>query len=268
MFDVNKKIEKYYNYEGKERYFEPDSSPVAYEYYKLIYPADGYLKKNFDFSKPVFSLYSKDSRREDGFNYKNAATTCNNRLFVLLKGTESKLINNVEHFRSNYKLGGECDFNFNDIKCKLFKEIIENDLTASDCEKKKAQKKLKECHQKHHTLLNFSVMQVVGNLQGFKGSNRFDRLDTFISELNKYYLGISSSVLQSATPSNKGMLKKFLDEFNDIYQYCEAFYLIEDKTFVDRIIEKGDEPISNVNELLRYMALAEEYWSVKENRIV
>lgn len=107
------------DYEQGSFHFEPDSSPAAYEYYKLIYPSDGYLKQNFNFGNPVFSL---SSGRKDGFNYKNAAKTCNNRLFVLLNGTKSRDIKGVKYFETNYKLGGECDFNFNKKKYKLFQK--------------------------------------------------------------------------------------------------------------------------------------------------
>ena len=42
---VNKKIETYQDYYGTKIRFEPDSSPDAWEYYKTIYPSDGYLKE-------------------------------------------------------------------------------------------------------------------------------------------------------------------------------------------------------------------------------
>ncbi len=254
-------------YCGKILSFDPDSSPAAWEYYKEIYPSDGYLKEKYNFDEFVFYKFCKYSRRkEDDYNYKNEAETSGkgNRLFVLSKQIEMKYEGGIQYFKPDYRLSGECDFNFNEKKCKLLKNIIDNDVSASDCEKKNALEQLKKCHQRHHTLSNFSLMQSVGDLQGFKGSNRFDRFDTFISDLNDYYHGISNSVLQSSTLANRSMLISFLNDFKDIYEYCAIFYLLDDKSFIDRIIKEGSMPISNVCELTRYMTLAENYWRTRE----
>ncbi len=259
--ELNIEIKPNQDYEQGSFHFEPDSSPAAYEYYKLIYPSDGFLKQNFNFDNPVFSL---SSGRKNGFNYKNAAKTCNNRLFVLLKGTNSMDINGVKYFEPNYKLGGECDFNFNKMKYESFQKIINRDMKASECDKENARKHLENCSQMHHSLLNFSLMQVMGNLQCVKGRNYFDRFDTFISKLNDYYLLPSVYDLKSSC-KNKSMLQAYLKNFNDVYGYCSEHYLIHDKGFVDRIVAEGKLPISNVEEITRYMKLAEDYWCIKDS---
>lgn len=256
-------------YCGKMFSFDPDSSPAAWEYYKEIYPSDGYLKEKYNFDELVFCKFCKYSRRKkDGYNYKNEAETSGklNRLFVLSKQTEIKYEGGIQYFKPDYRLGGESDFNFNEKKYELFKNIINNDMTASARKKENALYQLEKCHKTHHTVLNFSLMESLGNLQGVKGSDCFDRFDTFISYLNKYYLGISDSVLSSAR-ANKGKLIEFLNEFEDIYHYCSVFYLLDDKKFIDRIVEDGDMPISNIDELTRYMTLAEKYWSIKDSLI-
>lgn len=263
-------------YCGKILSFDPDSSPAAWEYYKEIYPSDGYLKEKYNFDVLVFCKFCKYSRKDD-YNYKNEAETSGkvNRMFALSKQTEIKYEGGIQYFKPNYRLGGECDFNFNKKKYELFKNIINNDMTASDRDKENALYQLEKCHKTHHTVLNFSLMQSVGNLQevkgsdcGVKGSDPFDRFDTFVSNLNEYYLGNSDLVLQSATSSNKSMLKLFLDEFKDIYEYCSIFYQLNNRKFVDRIIKEGSMPICNVSELTRYMTLAEEYWSLKRINIL
>lgn len=253
-------------YCGKMLSFDPDSSPAAWEYYKEIYPSDGYLKENYNFDELVFCKYSS---RKDGYNYKNEAETPGkvNRMVALSKQTKIKYEDDIQYFKPDYRLSGECDFNFNEKKYELFKNIINNDMTASVRKKENARYQLEKCHKTHHTVLNFSLMQSVGNLQGVKGSNCFDRFDTFISDLNDYYHGISNSVLQSSTLANRSMLISFLNDFKDIYEYCAIFYLLDDKSFIDRIIKEGSMPISNVCELTRYMTLAEKYWSIKDSLI-
>lgn len=265
--EVKKKIETYQEYYGTKIHFEPDSSPEAWKYYINIYSSNKYLNEKYNFQKLVFYRYDKE--RRDNFKYANEPneTGKNNRLFILLKGTKTKTENGIERFSPGCRLGGECDFNFNAKKCVLFENIINGDASATVCDKENARGRLENCRKNHHTLLNFSLMQSVGDLQGVKGSNRFDRFDTFISNLNKYYLGISDLVLQSATSYNKPMLKSFLNDFKDIYEYCSIFYQLNDREFIDRIIKDGAMPISNISELTRYMTLAEEYWSIKDNLI-
>ena len=187
-----------------------------------------------------------------------------NRLFVLQKGTKFEISENNEFIAATNRLGGDCDFNFNNKKFSLFLEIIESDSIASQREKNNAIKQLSKCRDMHHTLLNFSLMQSIGNMQKFKGSNQYDRLDTFVYELDKYYQGVSNSILQYSSPRNKPSLILFLNDFKDIYEYCATFYFIKEETFIDEIIKQGSMPIRNVIELMRYMDLAEKYWAKKE----
>lgn len=254
--------------------FDPDSSPEAWKHYQQFYFYNKYLSKNYDFRKLFFYNYYDTIGLKKGyydgidwFNYVNKPiknTLEHNRLFVLQKGTKTEYLENTEFIIAANRLGGDCDFNFNEKKYLLFLEIIESDTIASQREKDDAIQQLLRCRDMHHRLLNFSLMQAVGNMQKFKGSNRFDRLDTFISELDKYYRGISNSVLRFSSPNNEPALKSFLNDFNDIYEYCAIFYFITDKLFIDEIIKQGSMPITNVNELVRYMNLAEKYWSKKE----
>ena len=234
--------------------FEPDSSPSVWEHYKKIYSRNEYLNNNYDFNDLFFYNCYKDFGLKRGihagyewFNYLNKPLRTGsyyNRMFALEKGTNTKTFNNIKYIVASYRLGGDCDFN------------------ASRQEKANAVKQLTRCREMYHTLLNFSLMQALGNLQEFKGSNRFDRLDTFI--LDKYYRGISSVILQFSSPNNEPALVSFLNDFKDIYQYCATFYFITEKPFIDEIIKQGSMPITNVNELVGYMNLAEKYWAMKE----
>lgn len=254
--------------------FEPDSSPAAWEHYKKFYSKNKYLNNNYDFSDLLFYNCYKDFGLKRGiftdhewFNYLNKPLRKGsryNRLFVLEKDTKRKKINNTEYIVAAYRLGGDCDFNFNEKKYALFLGIIESDSTASKQEKANASQQLANCRKMHHNLLNFSLMQGIGNMQKFKGSNRYDRLDTFVYELDKYYRGVSNSILQYSSPSNEPALILFLNDFKDIYEYCATFYFITEKTFIDEIIKQGSMPITNVIELKRYMDLAEKYWAKKE----
>ena len=52
-----------------------------------------------------------------------------------------------------------------------------------------------------------------------------------------------------------------------MYDYCKDIYLIDDKSFVDRLIESGKQPIDSRNRALEYMKLANEFWNIKKNKL-
>lgn len=271
----NKLINSHTSDEANVQY-DPDSSPAAWQHYQQFYSYNKYLSTNYDFQKLFFYNYYDTVGLKAGyfdrvdrkwFNYVNKPLTNisdYNRLFVLQKGTKTKTVENTEFIMATNRLGGDCDFNFNEKKYKAFRDLIKNDATSPESNKRETYKKLEHCRDMHHTLLNFSLIQAIGNLQKFKGSNRFDRLDTFIYELDKYYRGISNAILHFSSPNNEPALISFLNDFKDIYEYCATFYFISDKQFIDEIIKQGSMPITNTIELIRYMNLAEEFWDNKE----
>lgn len=271
MFE-NKEIKEDKKWYGKEIKFEPDSSPEAWNHYKKYYLAKFGEDYNFD-KKVYYNHYSACNLRrgyynktEQWFNYVNlplADTSRFNRLYILEKSAKIEKNDNKEYIEPAMRLSGECDFNFNDKKYKLFENIIKTDLDV--CKIEYAINKLKKCKEKHHTLVNFSLMQSVGNMQGFKGSNRFDRFDTFVNELSQYYSGLNVNVLSASSDQNKFALVSYLNNsFDDVYDYCKSIYFISSKEFVDKIISQGSMPIITCDDVVRYMNLAEEYWNLKE----
>lgn len=107
-------------------------------------------------------------------------------------------------------------------------------------------------------------MQAMGNMQGFKGCNRFDRFDTFIYEMDRYFSAKSQNVLSASSETNKVALISYLNNFKDIYEYCKEVYFIEEEKFINKIIAEGALPIKVCDDVIRYMNLAEEFWAVKE----
>lgn len=263
---VNQKVEENQKLGDEEICFEPDSSPKAWGHYQQYYK-QGVLEKSYDFSKTVFyNKYDKVGLKSgykygrEWINYVNKPLNkkIKNRLFILKENTKMyEDESGNQYIEPAFRLGGECDFNFNQKKYVLFKEIIGNN--------KKLLEKLECCKDMHHTLLNFSLMQSMGNMQGFKGANRFDRLDFFVYQLDLYFKGISINVLSKSSKENVFYLKKYLETFKDIYDYCQEIYFISDKNFVDEIIRQGALPINTKEDVNRYMSLAQEFWTKKEN---
>ncbi len=270
MFE-NKKVCCNQNYGEKERQvnFEPDSSPCAWEHYINVYGArKSKIIEQYNFNALFFYYYNNDG---NNIYYSNQIKSEKNRLFAMHNGTEYFIKNDVKCCKPARRLGGECDFNFNNDKekgeynkYKIFCDIIKNDGAASSQEKERAIEQLKRCKEMHHTLLNFSLIEGMGDMQGFKGTNRFDRLDAFVCKLDRYFSGLSNDVIFAASGPNKNYLISYLNSFTDIYDYCNEIYFIDDKDFIDKIIEEGQMPIETCKDVVRYMNLAEEFWARKK----
>ena len=237
----NKKIKERQLWNDEFVNFQPDSSPEAWEHYKKYYLQ---TLKEYDFNKLYYynnydQVEKKHGYNENGkwYNYVNSPSLVkDNRLYALHNNTTIIQTEDVEYCEATLRYGGDCDFNFNDKKYKLFMKIICGDLDASEQEKENAKEKLNKCKKNHHRLLNFSLMQAIGNMQGVKGENRFDRIDTFVYELNRYFSKTSNKILSASTKQNVNLLIEYLNGFKDIYEYCCKIYFIQchlDKVFYD-----------------------------------
>ena len=247
--------------------FDPDSSPSAWTHYRTIY--EGRIE-GYDFSRLSFYIrYSEFGdlnrcfcgERNIWLNYIDLPSPDSrdyNRLFALKNDTVRIEKEGVTYIEPAYRYGGECDFNFNQEKYTDFKAFIGGDAYALD--------RLEKCRAKHHTLINFSLMQALGNMQGVKGEEDYDRLDVFIHKLNQYFEGSPDEVVCSAG-RNREFLEKYLHGFRDIYDYCEKIYFIDNKEFVDEIIRQGALPIAGCRDVIRYMDLADEFWRRKRIKI-
>lgn len=141
--------------------YEADSCQKAWEHYKKVYVDK---LKDYNFNQLYFYNHYEDLKLKKGFYYKknwfnyvdSPINNGINRLFSLLKNAEMQTYESKTYINASYRYGGECDFNFNEKKCELFKQIIGDDEDAN--------RRLEECKKKHHSLINFSLMQAIGNL--------------------------------------------------------------------------------------------------------
>lgn len=251
--NYTEKINCEQNYKGEIIKFDVDSSPKAWAHYKEYYKKE--FGKEYKLAEPTFYFYDNKNKPEKDYTYSNREDKGYNRLYALKNDIECKEFNNIMYYKAGMVLGGECDFNFNESKYKLFKKIIGQDNVLL--------KKLEYCHDMHHTLANFSLILKSGNMQRHKGKNRFDRFDVFAADIADYFRGLSIAILDSATEINIGILKKYLSRFDDVYDYMKRVYFIDNKELVNRIITQGREPIENKNDVERYMDLAKCYWEMR-----
>ena len=170
--------------------------------------------------------------------------------------------------------GGETDFNFKfDSNPKRNKAGTLLEIANYDQE---IGERLRNHYSKqHHALVNFSLMIIPGALQIFKSKglridnqSKFewmDRLDSLIYLLDEFYHGNAPAGLISGP--NGGTLKAYLDSFAGIKEYCRKVYLIDDADLIGKLIENGGRPLTNKEDVDRYLNLADDFWTAKAKSI-
>lgn len=244
-------------FNGKKEYFDPDSSLYAMKHYKEAYERNNWkLINEFDFENLKYLFPDSEFLR----------------LYVPLKKDSNYRKQGI--FWNKFTLSGDIDFNFNDKKVKIYNKLLTNENI----------KLLEFCNSSHHKLLNMSLLPATGKLNNLKGhlfvesegcisySRRFipeclDRQDTFISALNNYFVRKDELIL-SESGINREPLINYLDEFSNIYDYCNKVLFIKDKSLVNVLIENGAKPIITESDVLNYINIAQQYWEEKEKNIL
>ena len=276
----NKKVDNIKRINGKDYTFEHDSSEEAWEHYKIIYfKPDGSSRINskYDLKNEKQQLVLCNYKDKKYYNEPNSKYPYVNR-YYWLSGEATYDEKSGEYSGEKENLSGDCDFNFNERKYIIYERMIEDEYKDYPRIKKYALNLLLECNNMHHSLLNFSLIQTKGNMQGFKGGclnngvyASLDRADTLVSYLANYYklqdYQKRDSYIIANAGVNKDTLKEYLDSFKDIYDYCKKIYLIDNEKFVDRMIKEGCLLIKTGHDVVRYMLLALEFWDRKEFKI-
>ncbi|MCL2188324.1 MAG: hypothetical protein FWC16_04580 [Defluviitaleaceae bacterium] len=225
-----------------EKYYDPDSSPEAWEHYDCVY------ESMFD------DLFA--------FKFETKYRTIQNSRVKYKRYVQS--IGHHDEYPRIFKLGGETDFNFNKKKYAHFAKILNDDKNGKDL--------LEECKKHHHTLKNFSLMPVTGRINNFKGSRcRGDRLDVFAMHLNDFYIHAGckkdTAIIKYASPENKKWLIKYLSNFCCVYNYFNKIYFIKCEQLINELIKNGETKLSRPCDLIRYMELAKRFWNEKEKNL-
>jgi len=257
--------------------YDPDSSPEAWKSYKKYYAnwKDLY-EYDIDMLRYYVSLYGKKKPvAVKDYTYVDTLSKKSNRLVALKKNTKMKEFKGKTYIRPALRMSGETDFDFKEDSKNKWRSKYDKFLKIIMSNKKEDEKArqietLKYCKSMHHTILNFSLMQSLGNLQGLKSRGNgdwLDRFDTFISMLDEYYSTNENEKANLGITINAGVningLQGHLDLFDDIFDYCEKVYFIKEEDFVLRIIEEGKQKIEDADDVERYMKLAIDYWKMK-----
>lgn len=208
---------------------EDSSLDVWIGLYKKVYPP--FFENFFDFSK---------------LDDKETSSKCKRYYIKLQEDSAQK----KKH--PNFKMAGDCIFNFNDKKVKIFEKYVSTDS---------GKQLLNYCAERHHSFENFAFMPITGGMNNQKGRHVFDRPDIHVNEILKYFRGDNSKIFSNAR-GNREALKWYLSLFeNDIEFYIAKVYLIDDKEFIyKRFLSFSDVEISNEDTAIQYMKLAKEFW--------
>lgn len=235
------------------------------------------MEKKYNLCEPCFFSYRKKNGRhlyikEMNLNGKKK------RLYALkIGGITTISLDERDYYNADFRVSGETDFNFNDKKLKKFYEIIDKDSKYCVDDKNDLKELLLSASKLHHTLLNFSLMQTMGNLQGFKGKDALDRFDRFIYSLSEYYnenSKIINKFKDNSGDTNWSYLKKYLDLFGDgkigFNNYFSNVYFAgitnsDNIDIMEKLIESGKEPIDSAERVNEYVKLANEFWDIRDD---
>ncbi|MDE6954036.1 MAG: hypothetical protein K2P09_09540 [Erysipelotrichales bacterium] len=171
------------------------------------------------------------------------------------------------------KFSGETDFNFSTHKkrelCRSryehYRKILERDLAGNE-ELSKYIEMLNKCSERHHSQENISIMPKSGNMQGVKGSVGLDRLDVWLLVLDLKYTYKINLLQNHCTMENYLEIDKFLNLFDDVFDYANTIYHI-DRDLVKDLIESGKNPLVSASYIITYMSLANRFWEQKRKFI-
>ncbi len=226
--------------------------------------------ENFDTSSEIWKMYKKIYKWSKYWNFENKENNPDKRKYAKLN-KEGYEYYKIDKEAEKIQISGDIIFNFKSVAYQKCKKILETGLkTASESDKEKIKKKLKYCVDHHYSKENCALLISTGKLQQLKNNIGNDRGDTFIWALNQYFIGKSELILNESTAENVNYLRQFLNSFIDkgnpsesIYKYCEDFYNIDNRDFINRLIYSGSKTIDTVDRVCEYINLVLDFWKLR-----
>lgn len=278
--------ETYYTQSSKRGDFpevlEQDSSPKAWSHYLHQY------------------TYLTFGKAGCGHNYSfERLKYGGNRIFAVVQPDSILNGKTIKNCKYKEHLGGETDFNFsndeekNNPTYQKLKKILEYDSYPNE-KRKKALQLLDCCHTRHHSLLNFSLMESSCGLQKIKGfyDGGNDRPDCLIRRLSEYYkLKNKKSTALTNDLEAMDILENYLSAFENVNNYCAKIYFLptsnnptdmmnhcaidtneerwksllsDNYKLIEDLIESGSKFIDTPDRVVDYMILAVRFWQAKE----
>ena len=231
--------------------------------------------ENFDTSYKIWEVYKRIYKWSKYWDFENQKNNPDKgRKFAKLN-KEGYEYYKIDKEAEKIQISGDIIFNFKSVAYQKCKKILETGLkTASESDKEKIKnhiKKLEYCEKNHFSKENCSLLISTGRLQQLKNNIGNDRGDTFMWALNQYFIGKSELILNESTAENVYYLRQFLNSFIDkgnpsesIYKYCEDFYNIDNRDFINRLIYSGSKTIDTVDRVCEYINFVLDFWKLRK----
>ena len=219
------------------------------------------FEESVDTNDLVWEMYKityKDGILSECFNMETYETSDGRKYALLTVEGKEKIFGNIKIKDKDIKLSGDVIFNFSDTRCNGYENSIEEDYNV--IRQIEYKEKLEECKKMHDSFENCALMISTGKLQQTKQHIGNDRGDVFVWALDEYYKGNNERVLEWAPKDKARILREFLNYFHDVYKYCEVFYNITDKGFIDRLIQSGSKALDSADKVENYIDLALKFW--------
>lgn len=159
----------------------------------------------------------------------------------------------------NFKMSGDCIFNFNSQKVDIFKKYVKTEEEL---------RLLEYCANHHHSFENFAFMPITGGMNNQKGRNKLDRPDVHVKNIYNYFKDNNRNIFSNAQGNEKA-LEWYLSLFDrNINKYIEKVYLIYDKDFIEnKFLPFSEKKICNEETAKEYMLLAKNFWKKRDIKV-
>lgn len=233
-------------FNGEEKEFDPDSSPEAWDYFKVF---SGEIKDlNWNGKRLIWERKTIDIAGDCSFNFNdNKMESFKKMKLEDLQKLKLEVCQKMHHNLLNFDLipvtGG-----MNNLKGNL-KYDKENKILVHDLGRPS-----KNMHDRLDTFVTFIDYSL-------KKRNELKQNIPCIKEIGEFF---SNSIFTTSLKGeNFGVLYDFMDNYEDVYTYCKGFYNIDSKSFIDKLVASGKKPIKDAESLNDYMDLAIDYWILK-----
>lgn len=231
---------------GKEREFDRDSSPEAWDYFKVF---SGEIKDlNLNSKRLIWKEKTIDIAGDCSFNFNDKKMASFEKMKLEdLQKLKLEVCQKMHHNLLNFDLipvtGG-----MNNLKGNL-KYDQENKILVHDLGKKPD-----NMHDRLDTFVTFIDYSL-------KKRNELKQNIPCIKEIGEFF---SNSIFTTSLKGeNFGVLYNFMDNYENVYTYCKKFYNIDSISFIDKLVASGKKPIKDAESLNDYMDLAIDYWILK-----
>lgn len=238
------------SFKGKEREFDPDSSPEAWDYFKVF---SGEIKDlNLNSKRLIWKSETIDIAGDCSFNFNGTKMESFEEILQKPKlevcpKPKLEVCQKMHHNLLNFDLipvtGG-----MNNLKGNL-KYDKENKILVHDLGRPP-----ENMHDRLDTFVTFIDYSL-------KKRNELKQNIPCIKEIGEFF---SNSIFTTSLKGeNFGVLYDFMDNYENVYTYCKKFYNIDSISFIDKLVASGKKPIKDAESLNDYMDLAIDYWILK-----